>query len=168
MTNAHVVAGANQVRIRPFGAPGQYLARVVLFDPELDVAVLEVVDVVGVPLSFSEDANIGDDAVVPGFTGGDPLSPDAARIADRIIARGHDIYGAGRIDREIFVLRSAVAPGDSGAPLLDRMGRVIGVVFAAGTERDDVGYALTVRAVSQVISDGRTAATAVSTGACDA
>ena len=168
MTNAHVVAGADEIRVRPFGDSAQYRARVVLFDPELDVAVLVVRGVRGTPLSFDPEAAIGEDAVVPGFTGGDPMSPDAARIADRLIARGHDIYGAGRVDREIYVLRSQVAPGDSGAPLLNLRGQVIGVIFAAGTDSDDVGYALTATAVSEAARTGERAIETVGTGVCDA
>lgn len=166
MTNAHVVAGADQVTIRRNGASKQFRARVVVFDPQLDVAVLAVDGFTGTPLRFAAEAPVGTESVVPGFTGGDPLSPDAARISDVIIARGHDIYGEGRVDREIYVIRSSIAPGDSGAPLVDLQGRVLGVVFAAGTELKDAGYVLTANAVQSAAALGTSATTSVSLGKC--
>lgn len=164
MTNAHVVAGANIVHVVVGGT--RRLAKVVLFDPHLDVAVLSVPGIGVDALRLSDDTSVGMDAVVPGFTGGRPLSPDAARIADRVIARGHDIYGVSSVDREVLVLRAAVAPGDSGSPLLGVDGRVLGLVFAAGTEAKDVGYALTVRAISQAVAAGVNLSAPVSTGQC--
>ena len=166
MTNAHVVSGADQVVVRRDGASKQFRARVVVFDPRLDVAVLAVDGFKGTPLSFAEEAPVGQEGVVPGFTGGDPLSPDAARISDVLVARGHDIYGEGRVDREIYVVRASIAPGDSGAPLVDLNGRVLGVVFAAGTELKDAGYALTANAVRSAATQGRTATMPVSLGKC--
>ena len=166
MTNAHVVSGADQVVVRRDGASKQFRARVVVFDPRLDVAVLAVDGFKGTPLAFAEEAPVGQEAVVPGFTGGDPLSPDAARISDVLVARGHDIFGEGRVDREIYVVRAAIAPGDSGAPLVDLDGRVLGVVFAAGTELKDAGYALTANAVQRAASQGKAATTPVSLGKC--
>lgn len=166
MTNAHVVAGADQVAIRRDGASRQFRARVVVFDPRLDVAVLAVDNFKGTPLAFAEEAPVGQEGVVPGFTGGDPLSPDAARISDVLVARGHDIYGEGRVDREIYVLRSSIAPGDSGAPLIDLNGRVLGVIFAAGTELKDAGYALTANAVTSAAEQGKLATKPVSLGKC--
>lgn len=166
MTNAHVVAGADQVAIRRDGASKQFRADVVVFDPRLDVAVLAVTGFAGDPLVFSDEVPIGVEGVVPGFTGGDPMSPTEARISDVLVARGHDIYGEGRVDREIYVLRSAIAPGDSGAPLVDLDGRVLGVVFAAGTELKDAGYALTANAVRSAAEQGKAATKPVSLGEC--
>lgn len=166
ITNAHVVAGADQVAIRRDGSTKQYRARVVLFDPRLDIAVLAVKDFSGVPLQFAPEAAVGTEAVIPGFTGGKPMSPNAARVSEVIVARGHDIYGEGRVDREIYVLRADVAPGDSGAPLVDLDGRVLGVMFAAGTDLKEAGYALTANAVASAASQGKTATNAVSLGRC--
>lgn len=166
MTNAHVVAGADQVAIRRDGVSKQFRARVVVFDPRLDVAVLAVENFKGTPLRFAAEAPVGQESVVPGFTGGEPLSPDAARISDILVARGHDIYGEGRVDREIYVVRSSIAPGDSGAPLVDLDGRVLGVVFAAGTELKDAGYVLTANAVQRAAEQGTVATKSVSLGKC--
>ena len=166
MTNAHVVAGADEVSIRRDGETKRYRAQVVLFDPRLDVAVLSVRNFDGNVLPFAPEAAVGDEGVVPGFTGGKPLSPDAARVSDVIVARGHDIYGEGRVDREIYVVRASIAPGDSGAPLLGLDGRVLGVMFAAGTDVTDAGYALTANAVASAASQGAISTNPVSLGMC--
>lgn len=166
MTNAHVVAGADQVAVRRDGETRQFRANVVLFDPRLDVAVLSVPGFKGPALRFAPEAAVGDEAVVPGFTGGKPMSPDAARVSEVIVARGHDIYGEGRVDREIYVVRASIAPGDSGAPLVGMDGRVLGVMFAAGTDVRDAGYALTANAVASAATQGSISTRQVSLGKC--
>lgn len=168
MTNAHVVAGSSSVTVQAWDGSRTYRAKVVFFDPNLDIAVLAVKRLDAPALAFAGEAEIGTQAVVPGFTGGGALTPDAARVSDVMIARGHDIYGESRVDREIYVLRVHIAPGDSGAPLVDLDGGVRGVVFAAATDRDGTGYALTAQAVRTAARTGRTATTAVVTGACSA
>jgi len=168
MTNAHVVAGSNSVRVESWDGNRLYRAQVVFFDASLDIAVLAVDELEARVLPFAGEAELGTQTVVPGFTGGGPLTPDAARISDVMIARGHDIYGESRVDREIYVLRSHIAAGDSGAPLLDLDGGVLGVVFAAATDRKETGYALTAQAVRAAARAGKLAATSVLTGACAA
>lgn len=168
MTNAHVVAGSNSVRVESWDGTRSYRADVVYLDASLDIAVLAVYGLDAPVLAFAGEAELGTQAVVPGFTGGRALTPDPARISDVMIARGHDIYGESRVDREIYVLRSNIAAGDSGAPLVDLDGKVLGVVFAAATDRKETGYALTAQAVRGAARSGRSADTPVVTGACAA
>lgn len=168
MTNAHVVAGSNSVRVEAWDGSATYRADVVFFDAKLDIAVLAVAKLDAPVLSFTGEAELGTQAVVPGFTGGRAMTPDGARVSDVMIARGHDIYGESRVDREIYVLRSEIAAGDSGAPLVDLNGRILGVVFAAATDRDGIGYALTAQAVRAAARAGIAATAPVLTGACAA
>jgi len=165
MTNAHVVAGVTNPSVQ-VGAR-QLPARVVVYDPARDVAVLLVPGLRATPLAFAGVAAPGDSAIVVGYPQDGPFRADAARIRETQQARGPDIYNDRTVVREIYALRALVQPGNSGGPLLDPTGRVLGVVFAAAADRTDTGYALTAKEVAPVAEQGRTAAAKVSTQACD-
>lgn len=165
MTNAHVVAGVESPRV-VLGA-GQLPARVVLFDPARDVAVLAVPGLDRPALAFSAPAAPGASAIVAGYPEDGPFSAVAARVRNRQLARGPDIYSQGTVTRDIYAVRAKVLPGNSGGPLLTTDGRVYGVVFAAATDNPDTGYALTADEVAADASSGLQARAEVSTGGCD-
>jgi S1-C subfamily serine protease len=60
-----------------------------------------------------------------------------------INAEGRDIYNENFITRQIFVLQAKVRPGNSGGPLIDLQGRVLGMVFATSASDPSQAYALT-------------------------
>ena len=165
MTNAHVVAGVKNPLVEVDGRTVS--ARVVVYDPQRDLAVLYVRGLRAAPLAFAGPAPAGSDAVVVGYPQDGPFRADAARVRETQRARGPDIYGASTVVREVYALRALVQPGNSGGPLLDPQGRVLGVVFAAAADDDDTGYALTAAEVSSDAERGRTATTAVGTQGCD-
>ena len=166
MTNAHVVAGVREPRVEL--ADGRDLAaQVVLFDPQRDVAVLLVPGLPGTPLDFAGPAEAGADAVVVGYPQDGPFRADAARVRQTQRARGPDIYGERTVVREIYALRGRVRPGNSGGPLLDARGDVLGVVFAAAADDPQTGYALTADEVASDAQQGRAATEQVSSGRCD-
>ncbi len=166
MTNAHVVAGTEQLSLRIRGTGPEYEGRVVYTDPELDVAVIAVDDLPATALPFAGPARSGTPGVVAGFPGGGPLEAVPARVRARITAEGKDIYGQGDVTREVYSLRAEVRPGNSGGPLLSRTGEVYGVVFAASVDDPDTGYALTAAQVQEAADAGRAADVAVGTGSC--
>ncbi|MFI5974694.1 MarP family serine protease [Streptomyces sp. NPDC051452] len=164
MTNAHVVAGIDRPSVRVGGVGPAYEARVVLFDPDRDVAVLYVPGLRAPVLRFDTGAERGDSAVVAGYPQDGSLDLQAATVASRVRATGQDIYNERAVTREIYSVRSTVRPGNSGGPLLTTRGRVFGVVFARSTSDTETGYVLT---ASEVAADARRAAastTAVDTG----
>ena len=167
VTNAHVVAGADPrgIRVR---AGGQTLDAVpVVFDPDLDIALLHVSDLTAPALRLAaQDPSRGAIGAALGYPGGGRLTIVPAAVAGRYPATGHDIYGKNRVRREILELRAAVARGDSGGPLVLTDGTVGGVVFAEARTNPDVGYALTPRAVAVAIEPGLGRTAAVDTGAC--
>ena len=166
MTNAHVVAGVREPVVER--VDGEALpARVVLFDADRDVAVLAVPGLPGSPLDFAGPAEAGDDAVVVGYPQDGPFRADAARVRQTQRARGPDIYGERTVVREIYALRGRVRPGNSGGPLLDERGDVLGVIFAAAADDPQTGYALTAAEVAQDAGEGRTATERVASGRCD-
>jgi hypothetical protein len=166
MTNAHVVAGVEDPQVQIGGTGRTYDARVVLYDPGRDLAVLLAPDLRADPLDLDPTAGRGDDAVVAGFPGGGPYRLEAARIRDTIDARGPDIYHRDQVTREVFSLFAAVEPGNSGGPLLSLRGDVYGVIFAKSLDDADTGYALTVDEVRPVARRGAGRTAEVDTGAC--
>ncbi|MFD2689568.1 MarP family serine protease [Streptomyces phyllanthi] len=165
MTNAHVVAGIDEPTVRVGGVGRAYEARVVLFDPDKDVAVLYVPGLDAPVLRFDDSARRGDSAVVAGYPQDGGLDLQAATVASRIDATGKDIYSAATVTREIYAIRSTVRPGNSGGPLLTTDGRVYGVVFARSTSDSETGYVLTVDEVAPDARQARNATTPVDTGA---
>lgn len=152
VTNAHVVAGeASTEVVRNDGARLQ--ADVVAFDPERDLAVLAVPGL-GRPALPRGEGGDGTVGAVFGHPGGGPLRIAPASVAREILATGRDIYGASGVDRQVLELAAALAPGDSGAPLVDSTGAVVGVVFAIATDRPEVAYALTTEEVEAVLAGG--------------
>ncbi|MDH6216497.1 MarP family serine protease [Streptomyces pseudovenezuelae] len=157
MTNAHVVAGIDDPTVRIGGVGRSYDARVVLFDPQKDVAVLYVPGLSAPVLRFDDRAARGDSAVVAGYPQDGDLNLQAATVANRVHATGQNIYNDGTVTREIYSIRSTVRPGNSGGPLLTTDGQVFGVVFARSTSDDETGYVLT---ADEVAADARRAANA--------
>jgi len=167
MTNAHVVAGVKQPTVT-LADGGEVDATVVLYDPKRDVAVLSVPGVGGRPLEFAGAAHKGDNAVIAGYPQNAPrLIAVAARVRGTIDASSPDIYQRGSHTREIYAVRGIVRPGNSGGPLLAPGGKVYGVVFAAATDDNDTGYALTAKEVAGDAEAGARATAKVGTGGCD-
>jgi S1-C subfamily serine protease len=165
VTNAHVVAGepATQIQV----GFGTYAATPVLYDPDFDIAVLRTAAPLGPALTLDPtDVTRGTQGAVLGFPNDGPLTTGAAGVAAVITAEGRDIYNQGSVVRRVYQLDTLVQPGNSGGPVVDAGGQVIGVVFSRSTALTDVGYALASPGVLQRVAAaaGRTAR--VPTGAC--
>lgn len=168
LTNAHVVAGVT-LHQTVTTTNGQVLsATVVLYDPQVDVAVLYVPGLDLPSLQFGPQANAGDEAVVAGYPlNAASLQQAAARIGGTQEAVGANIYHTATVTRQVYEIRAVVEFGNSGGPLLSGSGEVDGVVFAAVEGVSDTGYALT---GAEVLPDARMGASAtvpVSTQMCD-
>ncbi len=164
MTNAHVVAGVRRPEV--LIGDETYSTQVVYYNPDLDVAVLDVEDGVGMPLPFDRTAQAGDGVAILGFPEDGPFDIQSARIRAQQTLRSPDIYGEGSVVREVFSLRGLVRPGNSGGPVLSSGGDVVGVVFAASVTDPETGYALTASQVAESAAKGLTSADPVSTGGC--
>jgi S1-C subfamily serine protease len=167
MTNAHVVGGVSQPRVQINGKGRQYDARVVLYDWQRDIAVLDVPGLDAPPLRFTTtDEHSRDDAIVAGFPENGAFDVRAARIRGLIEANGPDIYHRGTVHRDVYSLYATVRQGNSGGPLLAPDGRVAGVVFAKSLDDANTGYALTADEIAPDASVGRTADRRVDTQGC--
>jgi S1-C subfamily serine protease len=164
MTNAHVVAGANSVTVEASGNP--YDATVVSYDPTIDIAILSVPNLPSGPLAFANTpVTSGTQAIVMGYPGGGGFVPTPARIRELIELSGPDIYRSATVNREVYTVRASVEQGNSGGPLIDLNGEVLGVVFGAAVDDNDTGFVLTAKEVAaQLAHIGDTAP--VATGEC--
>lgn len=166
VTNAHVVAGASSIVVRESGGTTVDRATLVAFDPERDLAVLDVTDLSAPALDIGQDLAAGAPAYAAGYPGDGPFTISPQRVRDQVTARGTDIYQSGTVERQIYSLRGSIRPGNSGGPLLDQSGDVVGVVFARSTVDPDTGYALTLEELRPVL--GSVGPTPISSGACSA
>jgi S1-C subfamily serine protease len=166
LTNAHVVAGVTQDLTVALRGGRVYAATVVFYDPQRDIAILDVPGLRAAVLRFSGPAAYAANAVVAGYPENNPLTLAAARVGDSISAYGPNIYQSQVVHRQIYPIRALVEPGNSGGPLLAPDGRVYGVVFAASTQYKDVGYALTAGEVASDVHAGEQRTAAVSTQGC--
>jgi S1-C subfamily serine protease len=166
LTNAHVVAGVRNPQVAVPGA-GSLAARVVLYDPNRDIAVLYVPGLDRRPLTLAGEVGAGTSAVVAGYPENGPFTAEAARIAARTSVTGPNIYQSRTVTRQVYTVRGKVRPGNSGGPLLSGTGQVYGVVFAASVDQSDVGYALTNAEIASAVRAGRTATSSVGTAGCD-
>jgi S1-C subfamily serine protease len=167
LTNAHVVAGVDQ-GLKVTTPSGHVLpAQVVLYDPQVDIAVLYVPGLNLTPLHFDYQGQAGANAVVAGYPQDQGFTQDAARIGGTQNAVGPDIYQTGQVNRQIFEVRSNVKPGNSGGPLLSPSGTVYGVVFAAAVDASQTGFALTASEVAADAKAGASQTYPTSTQGCD-
>ncbi|HYJ75727.1 MAG TPA: trypsin-like peptidase domain-containing protein [Kineosporiaceae bacterium] len=158
VTNAHVVEGASRVAVRTESG-SRLAARVVLYDPAADTAVLAVPGLSGNALQPSRaEADEGAPAWVAGHPLGGPLKVVPASVLGTVGGTGSD--------RETYVLRTVVRPGNSGGPLLDAQGRVLGIVYATAADGDPEGYARTWPAVEDEVGAGTRATASVPVGGC--
>ena len=167
VTNAHVVEGANDVRVR-FGAvgagDGAIDAEVVGADPSTDLAVLKIDgdarDLKPLPLGDSSKLRVGD----PTIAIGNPFGFDQTVTTGIVSALQRQIPAPNNFSiDDVIQTDASVNPGNSGGPLLDAAGRVIGVnsQIATGGSQGSVGigFAVPVNTVKDVIpqleEDGR-------------
>jgi S1-C subfamily serine protease len=131
VTNAHVVAGEHDTTIQVHGNPPGLAVRLVGFDSHDDIAVLRVAGLGLRPLPLASNPATGTPAGILGYPLDGPFNAQPGRIGATEVATTEDAYGNGPVQRRIESLRGYVRPGNSGGPLVDSRGQVVGTVFAA-------------------------------------
>jgi serine protease Do len=161
LTNNHVVEGAQDVEVSVGDLHKQYKATVVARDPDADVAILKI-SATGLPaatLGDSDGLEVGD--VV--FAIGDPF--DVGRTVTHGIISAVGRGGLGIEKLENFIQTDApINLGNSGGPLIDAEGRVIGIntaIISGGGGSNGIGFAIPINLarsrVEQLIHTGRIA-----------
>src|SRR5699024_6265773 len=108
----------------------------------------------------------GDDSVVVGFPANGPYTISPTRVRETVSARGLDIYDSNSVVREVYSVRGIVREGNSGGPLLDSTGAVVGMAFARSATDSETGYALTRAEIADELEAGANSSTAQPTGQC--
>ncbi|GAA2562569.1 MarP family serine protease [Pseudonocardia hydrocarbonoxydans] len=169
MTNAHVVAGTDDVGVEVAGrrGPVELSGEVVLYDPAVDIAVLRIPELDAPALQFRpEPAQVGEDAIILGYPLDGPFTASAAKVRQEITLNGPDIYDESTVSRNVYTVRAVVRSGNSGGPMIDRDGQVIGVVFGAALDDSETGFVLTNEQVAASVNPQARLDDEVGTGAC--
>jgi S1-C subfamily serine protease len=162
VTNAHVIAGADDTTVTTQSGV-ELDATPVYYEPEDDLALLRIESKLPT-LPVTSERPVGAGAAVLGYPENGPYMVTPARIGETRDTISEDSYGRGPIQRTITALGGAVRSGNSGGPLLDSHGRVVGVVFAATTGGQPGGFAVPVEEVREAIP--RASSGEVDTGPC--
>jgi S1-C subfamily serine protease len=157
LTNNHVIRGATQIRVRVPRSGRTYRANVLGYSIAADVALLKLVGGSGletVALGNSSTAGVGDEVTAVGNAGGTgrlTLKEGIVTARNVTITVGDGFRGTVRLSR-LIETSADVRRGDSGGPLLDEAGRVIGMNAAAttGDGGDSDGYAIPINRATSI------------------
>jgi S1-C subfamily serine protease len=150
VTNAHVVAGADEIQLRR--PDGQVMAaQVHHVDDDVDLALLAAPDIGRPPLPL-RPSEVGEGGAVIGYPGGQDTPRIApATVQDDREAVGRDIYGRDRVARRILYLSANLRQGDSGSAVIGGDGSVVGVVFAVSPDDPNTAFALHIEELRAVL-----------------
>lgn len=154
LTNNHVVSGANRLVVTL--ADGRELdAKSLGGDPLIDVAVIKV-NATGLPtapLGDSDTLQVGQAAIAIG----NPYGFERTVTVGVVSALGRSIPGGGASLSNLIQTDAKIYPGNSGGPLLDSSGQVIGVNTAVvGGDVGVLGFAIPINRARRAMSDVRT------------
>ncbi|MDO5754275.1 MarP family serine protease [Arthrobacter sp.] len=165
LTNAHVVAGVSMPVVQT-QTQGALPARVVYFNPVHDLAILAVDSLEAAPLPIAGTVPGNTATAFAGYPLGGPLQVRPATVLSSGPLLVPDITGSAKAVLDVYQLAGNVQSGNSGGPLLDQDGRIVGVIFAKATTDANVGFALTMEEAGPVIAAAPQLSSAVESGTC--
>jgi serine protease Do len=160
VTNCHVVQGASRITVSTSDEePTRYGARVIGGDCEHDLAVLKVRadGLTTVPLGASDDLRLGQQVVAIGYAlaleGGPTVTAGIVSSLDRTIDVSDPECSVCPKDRsgvpfrtyaDVVQTDAAINHGNSGGPLVDMEGRVVGINSAGSDNAENIGFAIAI------------------------
>jgi S1-C subfamily serine protease len=162
LTNNHVIEGSTSIRVRIVSTGKSYVAKVVGTAPTKDVALIKLVNASGLTvanLGDSDTVAVADKVVGVGNAGGTGGTPSSASgkvtaLHKSITASDESGTNSERL-HDIIVTDAPIKSGDSGGPLFDANGRVIGMDTAASTTGQQVGFAIPINDALAVVAQIR-------------
>ncbi|MFI5452293.1 trypsin-like peptidase domain-containing protein [Pedobacter sp. UC225_61] len=143
VTNFHVVNGCHVVSVEN-NKQERMMAEVILADPGADLALLRVsTPIVATDLMFNTEPLFNTQKVsVAGYPYGMPYC-----ITQGIISSVNQVLS----NQNFIQIDAAINPGNSGGPVLDEQGNLIGIVASKFTEADNMGFAIPVARLEELI-----------------
>lgn len=163
LTNQHVVAGADEVRVRLFGATSPIIADVLAEDESNDLALLKLRNQSGLTPAVFADADsiaVGDPVVAVGYAlaldGGPSVTSGIISALNRTLQLDSEVFLNALIQTD-----AAISSGNSGGPLINLRGEVVGVNTAVAnggfnSSANNIGFAIGVAEVTRVAEILRT------------
>jgi serine protease Do len=152
VTNYHVVKDAESVYIQNTDGES-YKVKTVYTDPVYDIAVLQITDpdfisFKSLPYTFKKlSSDLGEDVYTIGFPRDIPV------YTEGYLSAKNGITQVGEIDTTAYQVDISVNPGNSGGPLLDYSGNIIGVISGKQLKSDGVSFAIKSNYLMKVIKD---------------
>ncbi len=150
LTNYHVVQGASVIEVLFAKTKRKVTAKVVGTDPKTDLALLSLTlpkDATPLDLGDSDSLRVGDVVLAIG----NPFGYSHTVTSGIISAKGR-VIGQGPYD-DFLQTDAAIHPGNSGGPLLDIRGRVIGINTAVSSDGPGIGFATPINLAKVVTRD---------------
>jgi serine protease Do len=161
LTNYHVVEGSDNLTVTL--QDGRELAgRVVATDPDRDLAVVKI-DATGLPtlaIGTSASLKVGQLVVAIGSPLGtftDSVTSGILSATGRSITVGDPTTRQRRTMSNLLQTDAAINAGNSGGPLLDASGRVIGINTASAASAEGLGFAIAIDEAASIMASARTA-----------
>jgi S1-C subfamily serine protease len=159
LTNNHVVSGSTSITVTIQGRPGSYSAHVLGVDPTKDVALIQVEGVSGLPtatLADSSTLQVGEPVVAFGNALGQGGAPSVALDQSLTASDGsssEQLTG-------MIQMNASIAPGDSGGPIVNSGGQVLGMITAGQSQGrvstgTTVGFAIPTNTALAVVNQIR-------------
>jgi len=147
ITNYHVISGSKVVAVEDHNK-NRYLAQVVMVNPEVDLAFLNVDDLKSVKSNIILDPNTQVESLQKIFINGFPFGMPFTVTEGIVSSPNQPMHGRNYVQTD-----AAVNPGNSGGPMLNEEGVLIGVTTSKFTQADNVGFGIKHTDVIKEIND---------------
>ncbi len=172
LTNNHVIAGASSLTVTLFGQSDLLPAKVIGTDPSQDLALIQIEGQHGLPtveLGDSNRALVGDNVLAIGnalaLSGGPTVTEGIVSSTDRSLAATSDLTGKLENLSGLIQTDAAINSGNSGGPLVNSDGQVIGMntAVAESTQGNapaqNIGFAIAIDTIKPLLGRLRTGGT---------